>query len=184
MTQQGENANEHTEGNGTLGTVSHIVAIIAGIGGLIIGVLQIDRCWQPPPPPPTQVPTALPTQPPTAPPTQSPPVVEILHIEYDPQQPEEEEDWQHEFVSLRNTTMENQDLSFWTLEDSDGRVFNFPEFTLAPGASVKVWTKEGTASATDLYWNCRGAIWDNNGPDTAILKNHRGEVIDELGYSP
>lgn len=160
--------------NDSLGTIEKIVAIIGGIAGIIFILYQI---FKPPPPPPTP-------PPPTPTPTPPPPVVEIVHIEYDPPQPQGEEDWQHEFVSLRNTTAESQEMSYWTLEDADGRAFNFPEFTLAPGASVKLWTGEGTDSDTDLYWNCRQSIWDNEGPDMATLKDHRGDVVDQLGYAP
>ena len=63
-----------------------------------------------------------------------------------------------------------------------GAIFIFPNgFTLSPGASVKVHTKVGQNTATDLFWGLRKPIWDNDF-DTAVLFNFAGDEITRLSY--
>jgi hypothetical protein len=137
----------------------------------------------PPPTPTAPPPTATVLLPsPTMPrpsPTPSLPVVEFVHIEHDP----EGSDLEGEYVLLRNTTEVSQDLTAWTIEDSDGHVFRFESFVLEPAASVKVWTGAGEDTGTDVYWGYGRGLWDNDG-DTATLKDYRGQVVDTFNYSP
>jgi len=130
------------------------------------------------PPPTATAPPPSPTIPPPSP-TPSLPVVEIVHVEHDP----EGSDLEGEYVLLRNTTEVSQDLTAWTIEDSDGHVFRFESFVLEPAASVKVWTGAGEDTGTDVYWGYGRGLWDNDG-DTATLKDYRGQVVDTFNYSP
>jgi len=59
----------------------------------------------------------------------------------------------------------------------------FPRFTLAPGESVRLWTKLGVNTETDLYWGRRVAVWSNIG-DRARLRNSRGVLVDTFTYTP
>ncbi len=49
-------------------------------------------------------------------------------------------------------------MAGWTLDDSDGRVYVFPAFTLHRGA-VSVHSKAGTDTVIDLYWGLSEAVW-------------------------
>jgi hypothetical protein len=137
----------------------------------------------PPPTPTAPPPTATALLPsPTVPqpsPTPSLPVVEFVHIEYDP----EGSDLEGEYILLRNTTDAPQDLTAWMIEDGDGHEFRFESFVLEQGASVKVWTGAGEDTGTDVYWGYGRGLWDNDG-DTATLKDYRGQVVDTFNYSP
>ena len=89
--------------------------------------------------------------------------------------------WLGEYVQLQNKGGSPQSMTSWTLRDTSNHVYTFPAFTLQAGASVKVWTKSGSNTATDLYWGSGAAIWNNTG-DTATLKNNSSTTIDTCTY--
>ncbi len=105
--------------------------------------------------------------------------VQITYIEYDPPG----RDLEGEYVQLENKGEVEQDMSGWVLSDLGGHSFTFPEFTLSPGAGVKVWSKKGEDAATDLYWGWGRPIWNNSG-DTANLVNGQGEIVSSYTYAP
>ncbi|MBP8002988.1 MAG: lamin tail domain-containing protein [Chloroflexi bacterium] len=104
--------------------------------------------------------------------------VQIVYIEYDPPGPDED----GEYVRFDNLGGSNATLTGWTLRDDANHVFTFPSFTLAVGASVRVWTGSGSNNNANLYWGSGAAIWNNAG-DTATLRNSGGQVIDVCTYS-
>ena len=61
----------------------------------------------------------------------------------------------------------------WTLEDGQGHVFTFPDFTLHSGA-VSVHTKSGTDTVIDLYWGQPEPVWTPG--KTITLRNAEGDV--------
>ncbi len=87
----------------------------------------------------------------------------------------------NEYVQLENLGGAPQALTGWTLRDLVGKTFTFPDFTLPAGGTVRVWTKSGTNTATDLYWGSGTAIW-NNGGDTAYLRDAEGNLVSEYAY--
>jgi hypothetical protein len=75
------------------------------------------------------------------------------------------------------------EMTGWTLEDLDGNLFTFPEFTFAPNAWLRIWTlaaaeEEGDLeSTTDLFWGLEAeTLWQMES-DTATLRNTLGEEI-------
>lgn len=133
-------------------------------------------------PPPTPTATATPPAPPataTPTPTSAPPAnVQIRYIEYDPPGPDED----GEYVRLDNVGGSGAIMTNWTLRDDANHVFTFPTFTLAVGATVKVWTGSGINNSANLYWGSGAAIWNNSG-DTATVRDNSGQVIDVCTYS-
>lgn len=135
-----------------------------------------------PPPTPTLPPTPLPTatQPgPTATPTPTvaPANVRIAFILYGPTNGPLEE-----YVEIQNTGGTAATMTNWTLSDESNRIFTFPTFNLPAGGLVRVWTKSGTNTSTDLYWGSGQAIWNNNG-DTAYLRNAAGTLVSVCSYA-
>ncbi|MCL4867833.1 MAG: lamin tail domain-containing protein [Anaerolineae bacterium] len=144
-----------------------------------------------PPPTPTFTPTPIPTQTPmatatvpgpTSTPTRTPTApapaqIKITFILYGPTNGPLEE-----YVTIANLGGTAQTMTNWTLRDEANHVFTFPTFTLSPGAQVNVWTKSGSNTATNLYWNSAQAIW-NNGGDTAFLRNAAGALISTCTYA-
>lgn len=122
---------------------------------------------------PTATPTA--TVPPT--PTTAPANVQITLIVYNPAG----DDVAGEYVRIENKGGSVATMTGWTLSDDDGRVFTFPVFNLAAGASVQVWTKAGANNASNLYWGDSLSIWTNTG-DVAYLRNG-GTLVDSCSYA-
>lgn len=86
---------------------------------------------------------------------------------------------QGEYVQLQNDGRTSLAMKDWTLCDLDGiHCFVFADFTLASGASVKVWSGTGVDTASDLYWAQKQSVWNNAG-DVAILKDPEGRTIIE-----
>ena len=66
------------------------------------------------------------------------------------------------------------------LEDEGSKhTYTFPSYTLNAGSTVTVYTKKGTDSATELYWQLGGPIWNNDG-DTAYLYDSNGKLVSSL----
>lgn len=105
--------------------------------------------------------------------------VTITHIEYNPSGL----DVAGEYVVVQNQAERAVDLTDWTLSDLANHTFVFPPLTLKPDLSVRVWTKGGTNTATDLYWGRGAAIWNNIG-DRAFLRDREGNLVHIYTYSP
>ena len=87
-----------------------------------------------------------------------------------------------EYVLIENRGAGSQDMTCWALYDEQSHAYFFPaNFILAGGASVHVWTKSGTDTATELYWGLDDPVWGNQG-DTAYLRDNTGAVIDSLAW--
>ena len=118
---------------------------------------------------------ATPTVTPTAVAT---PDVRILFISYGVPGP----DLDTEYVMIQNYAGVAVNLTNWTLRDLAGNTYLFPPFTLNAGAFVRVWTKVGANTPTDLYWGLGAPIWDNTG-DTAYLRDHYGTLVSTFNYA-
>jgi phosphatidylserine/phosphatidylglycerophosphate/cardiolipin synthase-like enzyme len=110
--------------------------------------------------------------------TAAPPAdVRITFIEYNPPG----DDVQGEYVSLQNFGGSSAAIADWTLRDEGNHVFTFPSFTLAPGGTLRVWTRAGTNDAGNLYWGSGSAIWNNTG-DCAYLRDAQGQGVSQYCY--
>ena len=52
-------------------------------------------------------------------------------------------------------------LSSWTLKDSQGNTYTFPQLTLYPGGTVQILSRPGTDTAADLYWGRSAPVWES-----------------------
>lgn len=124
-------------------------------------------------PTPTQTKTATPTRTPT-----QTPGVYIVKIVYDP--PTNPLD---EYVEIENNGNNSVNMTGWGIKaDKSGERYNFPEdFTLGSDKSVKVWTKKGQDTSSNLYWGRTEPVW-NDTRDTGYLKNKNGDTVDTYSY--
>jgi len=103
--------------------------------------------------------------------------VRIAYIEYDPPG----DDVQGEYITIENVGIASTNLTGWTLRDEANHTFTFPSFSLNSGATVNVWTKAGTDTATDVYWGRGSAVWNNTG-DCAYLSDETGALVSTHCY--
>lgn len=89
--------------------------------------------------------------------------------------PEKPGDLEMEYVRLLNTGGEVS-MAGWTLDDGEGHVYSFPDFTFFSSGAVLVHTRAGKNTSIDLYWGLDEAVWL---PGIVItLRDAQGEVQD------
>lgn len=88
-----------------------------------------------------------------------------------------------EYVSLQNLSGKRVRLRGWSLCDYRSlHCYEFDDYTMEPHSSVKLWTKTGTNTITDLYFSELKPIWDNE-KDTAYLYDIKDQLIYQLSCS-
>lgn len=87
-----------------------------------------------------------------------------------------------EYVCLVSQSIELVDMTSWIVRDEYGWTYSIPEFSLEPGAAVKVRSGCGDNSQKDLYW-CKDetAVWNNDG-DCVYLISKEGKTIAQYCY--
>jgi len=68
-----------------------------------------------------------------------------------------------EFLVFQNTGQHPLALTNWTVHDSVGHRYTFPETTLAPGQRLTLHTGSGVDNGTHHYWNESDPVWNNDG---------------------
>jgi|GEM_PF-846133 len=87
-----------------------------------------------------------------------------------------------EYITIKNIGNTPIDLTGWRIQDAAGHCYMFPNgFILQPGATVTLHSGSGKDSTTDLYWNSKYAIWNNDG-DTIYIINPAGKVVLTKSY--
>ncbi len=81
-------------------------------------------------------------------------------------------------VTSEGVVLENRgglvDLQGWTLYDTEGNIFTFPDYRLFPGAGVTVFTRVGQNTPVALFWGQTRAVWQPG--DVVSLANASGVV--------
>lgn len=85
----------------------------------------------------------------------------------------ERENLDKEYVYLENTGGVAS-MAGWTLDDGDGNVYIFPNFTLYTGGGVNVYSRVGTDSVINLFWGLEASLW--GGGRVATLRDASGAV--------
>ncbi|WP_323677572.1 lamin tail domain-containing protein [Halorubellus sp. PRR65] len=86
-----------------------------------------------------------------------------------------------EYTVFKNAGDRELSLAGWRVEDEADHVYYFPDITVAPGATVTLYTGSGTDSDTAVYWGSDAAIW-NNGGDTIYVYDDSGNLEVEYTY--
>jgi LysM repeat protein len=85
----------------------------------------------------------------------------------------ERENLEKEYLYLENTGGVAS-MAGWTLDDGDGNVYIFPNFTLYTGGGVNVYTRLGTDSVINLFWGFESVLW--GGGKVITLRDATGAV--------
>ena len=86
-----------------------------------------------------------------------------------------------EFVILFNEGSTTIDLEDWSIKDDATHEYVFKAVELAAEGSVTLYSGSGSDIKTEVYWNSKTPIWNNNG-DTAYLFNKEGDLVILLSF--
>jgi LysM repeat protein len=67
-------------------------------------------------------------------------------------------------------------LERWTLSDTESNVFTFPMITIFADAQIRIYTKPGRSTPSDLYWGRETPAWDSG--ELITLRDEAGSVVD------
>lgn len=153
--------------------------INANCTNLVVGqevLIPGDGC-EPPTPAPTQTPIPTATRTPFAIGTFSitnTPVPTAENTEVEIVQVLSFGDITNEVLEIRNTGTGVVNLNGWSLEETGGLVFEFPDIRLQPLQILRVFSRVGQDTPGALYWNQTVNVWEEN--DTATLIDADGEI--------
>ena len=117
--------------------------------------------------PPTTTPTGI--------------ICDYVCITYINNDPTTSDDLDTEYVVIKNFTDEPVQMFDWLLSDSANFHYSFDLYTLGADESVKVWTKEGMDTQTDLFWSLLWPAWDQY-TDCGLLQDQYNQPVDEYCY--
>ena len=82
-----------------------------------------------------------------------------------------------EYVLLKRVGEGDLNLAGWTLSNEHEAVFTFPDkpaLVLYKGGAVQIYTRSGTDTPTEMFWNRSDAVWQPG--EWATLKDKEGKV--------
>ena len=88
----------------------------------------------------------------------------------------EKENLNMEWIEILNAGDADCSMDGWTLSDQQNHTYAFANITLKASASVRVHSGIGNDTASDLYFNRKIPIWNNEG-DVATLKDASSKVV-------
>lgn len=80
-----------------------------------------------------------------------------------------------EGVELRNISGGVIQMKGWTLTNTAGQKFTFPDYRMFPGGRVTVYTRAGTNTPIVLYWGQSRAAWGGDGEQVSVADD-KGEI--------
>lgn len=66
-----------------------------------------------------------------------------------------------EYILIRNDSQASLNLQSWQISTPQGNVYNFPALILNQDGAVKLYSKTGTDSVIELFWNAADALWSS-----------------------
>ena len=64
-----------------------------------------------------------------------------------------------EYILIRNNSEASLNLLGWQVSTPQGNIYDFPALTLNQGGAVKLFSKSGSNSVIELFWNADDALW-------------------------
>lgn len=88
----------------------------------------------------------------------------------------------NEYVTFHNGCDSTVDMTDWQVKDEATNTYTFSAFTLAPDASVTLYTGVGNDNTMERYWGQRrSAVWNNDG-DMLFLRDEHGKLAAYESY--
>jgi serine protease len=97
------------------------------------------------------------------------------------------DEWVEECVLIENPGDGPVSLGGYTIEDGAGNAFEFDDWLLRGGWSIRLFTGHGEPTRwgrhrlVDTYWERADSVWNDSG-DTATLRDPDGRVVDHVVY--
>ena len=110
--------------------------------------------------------------------------LDIVKVYYDPPGKDYAKNslFTKEYIQVKNTGKSTLTLTGYVLRDSGPKKFAFPKGTkLKAGKTLTIRTGKGKNTASTLYWNNKGYVWNNTG-DTARTYNAKGKLLESCTY--
>ena len=110
--------------------------------------------------------------------------LDIVKVYYDPPGKDYSKNklFNQEYIQVKNTGKKTLTLTGYTIRDSGPKKFTFPKGTkLKPGKTLTIRTGKGKNTASTVYWNNKGYVWNNTG-DTARTYTNKGKLIESCKY--
>lgn len=90
-----------------------------------------------------------------------------------------------EYVSIHNYNSTAVSLTDWFIRDDGLHRYNFPNgYSIPSKQTIRIWTKDGINTTTDLYWGSPEEVW-NDVQDCAYLRDNSdgdSKLIDVYCY--
>lgn len=90
-------------------------------------------------------------------------------------------DAEGEDVELKNSGCGPVPLKEFYLKDESRKIYKFGDITIPAGESIILHTENGESTETDLFWNSKTSIW-NNDRDTLYLFDSEGKIALHSSY--
>ena len=64
-----------------------------------------------------------------------------------------------EYILIRNQSESPINLNGWSIQSSNGKNLDLPQLSLNKNGAVRLYSKHGTNTVIELYWNSDQALW-------------------------
>lgn len=64
-----------------------------------------------------------------------------------------------EYILIRNQSTSSVNLSGWSVSSSERETYTLPQLTLNKNGAVRLYSKHGTNTVIELYWNSDQSLW-------------------------
>ncbi|MDM8527407.1 thermonuclease family protein [Anaerolineales bacterium HSG24] len=108
--------------------------------------------------------------------------LKIIHVEANAPGSDDENP-NGEWIEIQNQGGDTVGMSGYSLKDAANNFYEFNDFSLSAGQTVRLYSGTGRDSSKELYWGMVDrSVWNNKG-DTAFLRNQTGILVDSYQYS-
>lgn len=81
-----------------------------------------------------------------------------------------------EYVTFKNACDLEIDMTRWTVYDDSFHTYTFTAFILSPRAKVTLHSGSGVDNTTDIYWDGKWPVWNNDG-DSLQMRDSDGMLV-------
>ena len=78
-----------------------------------------------------------------------------------------------EYILIRNLSNSSVNLSGWSVSSTSGETYNLPQLTLNTNGAVRLYSRHGTNTVIELYWNSDQSLWTSG--DQVFLLDQSGK---------